>query len=85
MAIAQAEAVAGALVARGIAQPNEVEAQLEALRADLEALDGANRTALDGLQDVAIISTHPRYQYFARRYGLSISSLEWEAGAMPTE
>lgn len=32
-----------------------------------------------------MIATHPRYQYFARRYSLSIASLEWDAGAMPSE
>lgn len=85
LAIAQAEAVADAIIARRIAPADEVEAQLSNLRTDLEALDATNRTTLDGLQDVAIITTHPRYQYFARRYGLSVSSLEWEAGAMPTE
>jgi len=84
LAIAQAEAVADAIIAQDIAPTDEVEAQLDALRADLEALDAANLTALGGVQDVAIIATHPRYQYFARRYGLSITSLEWEAGAMPT-
>lgn len=31
-----------------------------------------------------MIATHPRYQYFARRYDLQITSLEWEAGATPT-
>jgi len=85
LAIAQAEAVADALKSRGLAPADEVDAQLDSLRTDLEALDADNRAALDGLQDITIIATHPRYQYFARRYGLSITSLEWEAGAMPTE
>lgn len=84
LAMAQAEAVASAMIARGIAPAEEVGAQLAALRTQFEALDAGNRAALDGLQDTAIIATHPRYQYFARRYGLSIASLEWEAGAMPT-
>ena len=30
-----------------------------------------------------MIATHPRYHYLARRYDLSIATLEWEAGAMP--
>ena len=85
LAIAQAEAIANAITARGIMPDDQIEAALAALRSDLESLDQANRAALEGLQEVAIIATHPRYQYFARRYDLSISSLEWEAGAMPTE
>ena len=33
----------------------------------------------------SIIASHPRYQYFARAYGLDIASLEWEAGAASTQ
>jgi zinc transport system substrate-binding protein len=85
LAIAQAEAVAAAITARGIAPDDEVTMRLDALRADLKDLDSQATRAFDGLQDIAMIATHPRYQYFARRYGLSVSSLEWEAGAMPTD
>lgn len=85
LAIAQAEAVAAAITARGIAPDDEVATRLAALRADLEDLDRQATLAFDGLQDIAIIATHPRYQYLAQRYGLSVSSLEWEAGAMPTD
>lgn len=85
LAIAQAEAIASAIIARELAQAGDVDANLAELRAELEALDEQTRIALDGLGDVAIIATHPRYQYFARRYGLSINTLEWEAGAMPND
>ncbi len=83
LAVAQAEAVAAAIAARDLAPAEEVETRLAALRADLEALDAKARDALSDTQDVAMIATHPRYQYLARRYGLSITSLEWEAGAIP--
>jgi len=56
---------------------------MDTLRSDLTALDTEAQTALAGLKDTAIITTHPRYQYFAQRYGLTLSSLEWEAGDMP--
>lgn len=85
LAIAQAEAVAAAITARGIAPDDAVATRLDALRADLEELDRQATRAFDGLQDIAMIATHPRYQYLARRYDLSLSSLEWEAGAMPTD
>ena len=55
----------------------------QSLRAELETLDATTQAALAGLKDVAIIATHPRYQYFAKRYGLTVSALEWEAGAAP--
>lgn len=85
LAFAQAEALANAIIARGLRPADEVAAQLATLKDDLDALDKQAERAADGLQDIAIIVTHPRYQYFAQRYGLSVSSLEWEAGAMPTE
>lgn len=84
-AIAQAEAIAAAIAGRQLAPADEVYARFETLRAELEALDGDARAALAGLEDTAIIATHPRYQYFARRYGLSVASLEWGAGAMPDD
>ena len=85
LAIAQAESIAAAVIARDLAIEENVEARLAELRADLTELDAMARDALSGLEGVTMIATHPRYQYFARRYSLSIASLEWEAGAMPSE
>lgn len=85
LAIAQAEAIAAAIAGRQLAPADEVYARFNTLRSELEALDARAQTSLAGLGDVAMSATHPRYQYFGRRYGLEISSLEWEAGAKPTE
>ncbi len=85
LAIAQAEEIAAAITARNLASTDEVETRLEMLRTDLEDLDADARSALADLQNVTFIATHPRYEYFANRYGLSVRSLEWEAGIMPTE
>jgi zinc transport system substrate-binding protein len=85
LAIAQAEAIAEAVIARDLADAGDVETRLAALRTDLTDLDETLRETVSGLERVAMIATHPRYQYFARRYGLTISSLEWDAGAMPSE
>jgi len=85
LAAAQAEAVATAIVGKGLAPVDQVAARLTELQADLAELDQAAEAALAGSEGTSIIATHPRYQYLARRYGLSITSLEWEAGAMPTE
>lgn len=84
LAMAQADAIAAAVVRRKLAGADDVDKRLAALKADLEALDADLLDGLAGMQDIAIIATHPRYQYFARRYGLSITSMEWEAGLMPT-
>ncbi|MEL6959952.1 MAG: metal ABC transporter substrate-binding protein [Pseudomonadota bacterium] len=85
LALAQAEAIAAAVIARDLAPADDVDARLADLRTDLTALDATARDALQVLDGVAIIATHPRYQYFASRYDLTISSLEWEAGALPTD
>ena len=85
LAIAQAEAIATAITARDLAPSDDVADRLAALRADLEALDAKARAAFGDATNVAMIATHPRYQYFARRYDLQVASLEWEAGVMPTD
>ena len=58
---------------------------LGALQTDLLALDAAARQAARPLQGQVVLASHPRYQYFARAYGLTIAALDWEAGAMPTD
>ena len=84
LAIAQAEAIATALIARDLVPQSQVEARLTDIRADMSALDARVQTALSNLEGLEIIATHPRYQYFARRYNLSITALDWDVGAMPT-
>ncbi|QPH54515.1 metal ABC transporter substrate-binding protein [Pontivivens ytuae] len=85
MALAQAEAIAEALTSRVIGDAAEIDARLEALSSNLEAMDEMARGALEGVADTVFVATHPRYQYLARAYGLTILSLEWEAGAMPSD
>lgn len=80
----QAKALA-AMMERRIPDLNEtIGDALPELVSDFDALDAEARTTLTALQGTTILATHPRYQYFARAYGLDISSLEWEAGALPT-
>ncbi len=84
LAIAQAEAIAAAVVARDLASAEDVEPRLAELRSELMAMDQMAQIALGELDGIEMIATHPRYQYLARRYSLPVTSLEWEAGAMPT-
>ncbi|MEO0664309.1 MAG: metal ABC transporter substrate-binding protein [Pseudomonadota bacterium] len=83
LAAEQAAAIAGAIAQRGIAPAEDVFAALTDLTEALEALDAQTATALAGAAGVPLITTHPRYEYFAARYGLSLTDLEWEAGAAP--
>ena len=85
LAIAQAQAIAAALTARGLAPADEVTARLATLTTELESLDAAAQSALQELSGANLIATHPRYHYFARRYGMSVLSMEWDAGAMPDD
>ncbi|MEM9971405.1 MAG: metal ABC transporter substrate-binding protein [Pseudomonadota bacterium] len=85
LAVAQADAVAAAIARTGLAPADEVYERLATLTAEFEALDERARAALSGATVGPMIATHPRYQYFARAYDLSIASLEWEAGAMPSD
>lgn len=85
LAVAQAEAVAAAITARNLAPEDDVAVRLDALRADFAAMDAETQKLLGNLQDVTIIATHPRYEYLARRYGLTVRSVEWDAGAIPSE
>lgn len=83
LAAMQAEAVAAALVARGLASEEAVAPRLEALVEDLADLDARAEALLAETADTVFVATHPRYQYLARAYGLNIVSLEWDAGAAP--
>ena len=85
LATAQSEAIAAAIVSRGLASAEDIEARLAEVLSELAMLDSTSQEALSELADVTLIATHPRYQYFARRYGLTILSLEWEAGATPSD
>ncbi|MFZ5965335.1 metal ABC transporter substrate-binding protein [Thalassococcus sp. BH17M4-6] len=79
----QAEALAAMMQRRIPALSDTVAGNLPQLVDDLEALDADTREALADLRGSTILATHPRYQYFARAYGLDITALEWETGAMP--
>lgn len=84
LAIAQAEAVAAAIAARNLASEADLTARLAELSADLQGLEARGRKVFAETGSAAVITTHPRYQYLARRFGVSVASLEWEAGATPT-
>lgn len=83
LAAEQAKAAAKGLERRAPAEG--MAANLDALLADLAALDTEAKALAPLAEGRTILASHPRYQYFARAYGLTIDSLEWGAGAMPSE
>jgi zinc transport system substrate-binding protein len=79
----QARAIADALKRRLPEQAAALEEGMTALEADLRALDQRAMAIGKSAAGTPLIASHPRYQYLARRYGLNIESVEWEAGETP--
>lgn len=79
LARAQAEAIAAAMIRRAPEAEAEVTAHLNTLTADLTALDAEARDIGASTEGITLIASHPRYQYFARAYGLTIDAVEWDA------
>lgn len=75
----QAEAIATAMIRRAPEAEGEIAANLEALAMDLNGLDATAREIGAAAEGIAMIAAHPRYQYLAHAYGLTIDALEWDA------
>lgn len=56
----------------------KIDANLAALRADLDGLDASMKAFGEKWGDRPLVASHPIYQYFARAYGLKIEAIEWE-------
>jgi zinc transport system substrate-binding protein len=85
LALAQGEAIRAALVAADPEGEAAYAAGLEALQIDLESLDRELGQVTQQLTGRPMIFSHPVYQYFASRYGLSARSLSWEPDELPDE
>ncbi len=85
LAALQAEAVAAAISAARPAAAGAIDANLVALRADLEALDRRIEGIAAGWGDMPLLASHPVYEYFARRYGLNLESVHFEPDQVPDE
>jgi zinc transport system substrate-binding protein len=57
----------------------------DALNKDLEHLDRALMNIVANDPDKSFIASHPVYQYLARRYGIKLESVMWEADTVPDE
>jgi len=81
LALAQATAIAEAF---GAARPDDratFDANLAALKTDLDALDAKAAGVAARIGQTPLLFSHPVYAYFIRRYALNARSLHWE----PTE
>ena len=64
---------------------SDFDANLAALRTDLESLDQRLEAATRRLGDTPLLSSHPVYQYLARRYGLNLQNVHFEPDENPDE
>lgn len=55
------------------------------LEQELLALDAEIKTIVAAKPGQPMIGSHPVYQYFARRYGINLKSVHWEAKEIPDE
>ena len=83
LAAMHAKTVGDALKLKAPAASASIAAEMQALAADLAALDAEARETAERAGDRRLFASHPVYQYFARAYGLEIESFVWEPGAMP--
>ncbi len=79
----QAGTVADALARRLPAEADAIAERRAQLEADLAALDTEAQALGTALSGRRLIASHPRYQYFARAYGLEFASLAWQPGETP--
>ena len=78
-AVIQARAIRDALAAAHPEQNADFEDGLAALEKDLVALDVRMEETVGS--SVPLVASHPVYQYFARRYGLNVQSVDFEDDA----
>lgn len=81
----QAEAVHAALVAAHPDGAPAFDANLAALRAELEALDRELAVATEPARAIALAANHPSFNYLARRYGLTIEAFHLDPEAAPSD
>lgn len=83
LAAEQARAVHDALARRAPAEAARFEEGRNLLIGELAAIDDLARALPAPAPGTRLIASHPRYQYFARAYGLEIASLEWDPRETP--
>jgi zinc transport system substrate-binding protein len=85
LARAQAEAVTEAFATARPEEERSFRDRFAKLQDDLEALDERCTALAPSLSAQPLLFSHPVYQYFVDRYGLSARSLHWEPDATPDE
>jgi len=82
-AISQAEVIKEALIRLLPGQKEYFSSNYEALKSDLGELDKRIETIVSIDPNKPLLTSHPVYQYLARRYNLNLKSLHWEPDEVP--
>lgn len=84
-AASQAQAVREALAKRMPKEAATFDANLAKLSEELRALDERMKAVGQRMKDQPVVASHPVYQYFARRYGISLQAVLWEPETVPDD
>jgi zinc transport system substrate-binding protein len=84
-ALLQAAEIRDTLIRKLPGQRDSLESNFHDLESDIRALDAAMLEVSGEGTDLAVLASHPVYQYLARRYGIRIESVFWEPGIDPGE
>jgi zinc transport system substrate-binding protein len=85
LAKSQAGKAKDALVARWPMHKESIESKFINLSQDLSALDAEIKNIVAGNPNLAVLFSHPVYQYFGAGYGINGRSVHWEPGEMPDD
>lgn len=85
LAISQAGKAKEALVKRWPNQKDRFEVQYTGLSQDLSTLHAEIENIVAGNPNLAVLFSHPVYQYFEARYGINGRSVHWEPGEVPDD
>jgi zinc transport system substrate-binding protein len=84
-AVMQSREILNALVRKRPEYKDEFESNFTTLKNELLALDNQLFKITSKDPSKLLIASHPVYQYFARRYKLTINELMWEPDDYPSE
>ena len=85
LATEQAKAIMKALSRKRPALRDTFQSNFKALEKDLLTIDRDIMAIVANKPEQPFVASHPVYEYFARRYGLNIISVQWEPEQIPSE
>lgn len=85
LATRQAKSILKAFTKKLPEHQAEFNANFQALEADLTELDNRLHQLSKSAPELALLGSHPVYQYLARGYGLNIHMLMWEPDEIPPD